>query len=104
NGNIVIRQVEEEQPAPAPNPGYGYYTTNKKGLRHAEGQTIAPTQAPWEVEPPQILSIADNSAVSTGAIQSCGSTGVVGAGVAAPIASPNTVVGDCNNGNIKIHG
>jgi hypothetical protein len=72
--------------------GYDYYPNG-----NGNGQVEIP-------EPPQILSLASGSAASVLAIQQCGSSGVVGAGVSAPIASPNTVHGDCRNANIDIKG
>jgi hypothetical protein len=93
--------------------GYRYHESNVTEAGNAEaGNAEAATarsenfglEFPWEVEPPQILAAGNGSAVSAAPVQLCGSTVVVGAGTAAPIASPNTVFGDCNNGNIKIHG
>lgn len=69
--------------------------------------TAAPEQAwtaPWEQEPPQILSVGSGSAASAASWQFCGSSGVAGVGGTVPVASPNTVLGDCNNGNIDING
>jgi hypothetical protein len=80
-----------------PDPGYGYYES-------VEEQAIMPSEAPWEQEPPQILSVASGSAASAASWQICGSSTVAGVGGTVPIASPNTALGYCTNGNIDIHG
>jgi hypothetical protein len=68
---------------------------------------VAPEQgrdAPWDFEPPQLLSVGSGSALSALSWQICGSSVVAGVGATVPIASPNTVLGDCTNGNIDIEG
>ncbi|MBV1855680.1 hypothetical protein [Catellatospora tritici] len=49
-----------------------------------------------------LVALANNTAVSAAALQACGSTASFAVGVAAPITSPNTVIGGCDNGNIDI--
>jgi hypothetical protein len=63
-------------------------------------QKLAPGWvAPWQVTPAPLLSILDGSSLTVLPVQVCGSTAMIGAGAAVPINSPNTVLGDCNNGN-----
>jgi hypothetical protein len=54
-------------------------------------------------DPTAITSILDNSRISVGDWQVCGSTVVGGAGAAANIGSANTVFGNCNNANTVIY-
>jgi hypothetical protein len=60
--------------------------------------------APWAQGSQQLLSVADGATVSALPWQFCGSTGVAGAGAAAPVSSPNMVMGDCTNGGMDIQG
>jgi hypothetical protein len=76
-------------------PGYGYYE---------QGAEEQGSVAPWEQEPPQVLSVGSGSAASVASWQICGSSTVAGVGGTVPIASPNTALGYCTNGNIDIHG
>jgi hypothetical protein len=82
--------------------GYDYYVAETATA--VEEQTVVPGSAPWEQEPPQVLSVASGSAASGASWQLCGSSAVAGVGGTVPIASPNTALGDCTNGNIDIHG
>jgi hypothetical protein len=50
-----------------------------------------------------MFSILDGSAVSALAWQMCGSNGSGAAGANTAIASPATVTGNCDNGNITVH-
>ncbi|MBB5869943.1 hypothetical protein F4553_003322 [Allocatelliglobosispora scoriae] len=59
--------------------------------------------APWDQEQQALLSVGTGSALTAASWQACGGVGgwgVIAAGVAA--SSPNTVVGDCANANIKL--
>ncbi|MEV0458896.1 hypothetical protein [Catellatospora methionotrophica] len=58
--------------------------------------------APWDVDPFGLAATANGTAVVTATLQACGSTAPFVVGIAAPITSPNTVIGDCKNANIKI--
>lgn len=58
--------------------------------------------APWDVDPFGLVSVLDGSSVLAATLQSCGSTSPDVISVAIPITSPNTVIGDCKNANVKI--
>ncbi|MGH3679711.1 MAG: hypothetical protein ACRDT2_05545 [Natronosporangium sp.] len=92
---------------PGDDPGYtgddpGYYEADDAEPAGAAEQLGS--SAPWDQDPPQILSVGSGSAASAASWQFCGSSGVAGVGGTVPVASPNTVLGDCNNGNIDING
>jgi hypothetical protein len=53
-------------------------------------------------DPTSIVSLLDNSRVSLGDWQVCGSTAAAGVGAATNIGGPNTVFGNCNNANTVI--
>lgn len=80
---------------PGDEPG-GYYESGQAELLGMS--------APWEQKPPQVLSVGSGSAFSGASWQLCGSTSVAGVGGSVPVASPNTTLGDCNNGNLDVHG
>lgn len=85
-------------------PYHSYYEAGTAAEQAAEEQTVALDTAPWEQDVPQVLSVGSGSAVSGASWQVCGATAVGGVGGTVPLASPNTVLGDCDNGNIDIHG
>jgi hypothetical protein len=58
--------------------------------------------APWDIEPFGILATANGTSIATDTNQACGSTAVLTAGAATAITSPNTLLGDCKNANVKI--
>ncbi|MPZ25069.1 MAG: hypothetical protein GEV12_01090 [Micromonosporaceae bacterium] len=109
NGNI---SVGESEPAPDygngnGDDGYAYHDPGyypAEDAEPAEATEQMGTSAPWDQDPPQILSAGSGSAVSGASWQFCGSSGVAGVGGTVPVASPNTALGDCNNGNMDIHG
>jgi hypothetical protein len=84
-------------------PGYDYYEPAEAATA-VEERAVVPEAAPWEQEPPQILSAGSGSAASALSWQVCGSSAVAGVGGTVPVASPNTALGDCTNGNLDIHG
>jgi hypothetical protein len=96
--------------AAAPNAAsaaWSYHTQpGSDGMAQANAalhQKLAPGWvAPWQVKPAPLLSVLDGSSLTVLPVQVCGSTAVVGAGAALPINSPNTVLGDCNNGNTAL--
>lgn len=51
---------------------------------------------------PAVISVLDDSAISVASWQVCGSTVMGGVGGTVNLMSPNTVIGDCKNGNIVI--
>ncbi|HEY8471458.1 MAG TPA: hypothetical protein VIL37_02345 [Natronosporangium sp.] len=114
NGNITIGEEDEPEYPVYPSDDYYYPfdvaaaqadpTAVQAAESGREEQTIVPSQAPWEVEPPQILSAGSGSAVSALAWQQCASHGPFIGGLTVPIASPATVGGDCKNANIDING
>lgn len=60
--------------------------------------------APWDQDTQSLLAIGSGSVAQIAAWQFCGSSAVGGVvGVTLDLDSPNTVVGDCNNGNIKLN-
>jgi hypothetical protein len=86
----------------------GKHRASDEAMRELAEQwlTVAPEQtwsAPWEQEP-QILSLGSGSALSVAPWQQCASHGPFILGGSLPIASPATVLGDCNNGNIAVSG
>lgn len=58
--------------------------------------------APWDVDPFGLVSALNGSSVLAATLQACGSTSPDAISVAIPITSPNTVIGDCKNANVKI--
>ncbi len=59
--------------------------------------------APWDQEPQSVLAVGSGSVVQALAWQFCGSSAAGGVGaITVDLASPNSVFGDCNNGNIKL--
>ncbi|WP_155374906.1 hypothetical protein [Catellatospora vulcania] len=58
--------------------------------------------APWDVDPFGLVSALNGTSVLAATLQSCGSTSPDIISVAVPITSPNTVIGDCKNANVKI--
>lgn len=58
--------------------------------------------APWDVDPFGLVSALNGTSVLAATLQSCGSTSPDVISLAIPITSPNTVVGDCKNANVKI--
>jgi hypothetical protein len=58
--------------------------------------------APWDVKPAPLISVLDGSVVNILPWQICGSTVTAGVGGTVPVNSPNTVLGDCNNGNTAL--
>lgn len=85
----------------------GAHRASDEAMRELAEQWLAATpeqtwSAPWEQEPPQILTIGTGSAASVGAWQQCASHGPFIGGLSVPVASPATVLGDCRNGNIDI--
>ncbi|MDI1465603.1 hypothetical protein QEZ54_32000 [Catellatospora sp. KI3] len=58
--------------------------------------------APWDVDPFGVLATANGTSIQTALLQACGSTAAFAVGITAPITSPNTVIGDCKNSNVKI--
>ena len=100
NGNISVNTSEE---MPSPYYESGAEAGSAEAAPAREEQRVLSTVAPWELEP-QILSAGSGSAVSAASWQQCASHGPFILGGSAPIASPNTVLGDCRNGNIDIAG
>jgi hypothetical protein len=58
--------------------------------------------APWDVEPFGLASVGSGSSALLATWQACGSTAAFGAGAAASVGSPNTVLDDCKNANVQI--
>ncbi|WP_020522277.1 hypothetical protein [Catelliglobosispora koreensis] len=58
--------------------------------------------APWDQPAQSAISVGTGSVAQAAAWQICGSAAVAGVGITADLISPNTVFGDCNNGNIKL--
>jgi hypothetical protein len=59
--------------------------------------------APWDQDAQSLLAVGSGSALHIAAWQFCGaSAGGAVVGVTLDLDSPNTVLGDCNNGNIKL--
>jgi hypothetical protein len=96
NGNISVGEPEDGPLYPE-SPGYEYQA-------EAAEQGVMPSSAPWEQEPPQILSAGSGSAASAGSWQQCAAAGPFILGGSAPVASPLTVLDGCRNGNLDIHG
>jgi hypothetical protein len=112
NGNISIDTTEEVDPGYYPYPvdsaapaggGDHYYGESQESQEEGYYHPNQNGTQPWEQEPPQILSVASGSVASALSWQVCGSSVVAGVGATVPIASPNTVIGDCTNGNISIN-
>lgn len=85
------------------NPGYD----KSQAMRAMGAQFLGPSRggwdAPWDQQHQSLVSVGSGSAVSALAWQPCGSTVGLGVGaVGLSISSPNTVVGDCANANIKL--
>ncbi|CAG8637778.1 12299_t:CDS:1, partial [Ambispora gerdemannii] len=51
---------------------------------------------------PGIISVLDDTTVNLGSWQACGATTEAGIGGTASLLRPNTVIGNCKNGNIHI--
>jgi hypothetical protein len=61
-------------------------------------------EAPWDQASQSLLAIGSGSVAQIAAWQFCGSSAVGGVvGLTLDVDSPNTVFGDCNNGNIKLN-
>lgn len=58
--------------------------------------------APWDQDSVSLISALNGTAVQIITAQACGSTSPDGVAIAIPITSPNTVIGDCKNANVKI--
>jgi hypothetical protein len=58
--------------------------------------------APWDQDAVSLISALNGTAVQLITAQACGSTSPDVLSVAIPITSPNTVIGDCKNANVKI--
>lgn len=58
--------------------------------------------APWDQPAQSAISVGTGSVAQAAAWQICGSSAVAGVGGTLDFTSPNTVFGDCNNGNIKL--
>src|SRR6186997_3382767 len=60
--------------------------------------------APWDQASQSLLAIGSGSVAQIAAWQFCGASAVGGVvGLTLDLDSPNTVFGDCNNGNIKLN-
>ncbi len=60
-------------------------------------------EAPWDQAAQSLLAIGTGSVAQIAAWQFCGSSAVGDVvGLTVDLDSPNTVVGDCNNGNVKL--
>ncbi|GIF95714.1 hypothetical protein [Catellatospora citrea] len=58
--------------------------------------------APWDQDSVSLISALNGTAVQLITTQACGSTSPDVISLAIPITSPNTVIGDCKNANVKI--
>lgn len=58
--------------------------------------------APWDQPAQSAISIGSGSVAQGAAWQICGSAAMAGVGGTLDALSPNTVMGDCNNGNVKL--
>ncbi|WP_144119420.1 hypothetical protein [Catellatospora sichuanensis] len=81
-------------------------TLKQAAVQQAAGQALAAVNAvsrgpQGEVRQP-LISIGNGSALTTGAWQACGSSSAQVVAATVALKSPNTVVGDCANGNVLI--
>jgi hypothetical protein len=58
--------------------------------------------APWDQPAQSAIAVGSGSVAQAAAWQICGSAAVAGVGGTLDFTSPNTVFGECNNGNIKL--
>ncbi|GAA1410728.1 hypothetical protein ACFQZ4_17655 [Catellatospora coxensis] len=84
-------------------------TLKQAAVQQAAGQALAAVKTVKDVaRGPQrevrqpLISIANGSALTTGAWQACGSASAQVVSAAVALRSPNTVLGDCANGNVLI--
>lgn len=72
--------------------------TNASTLNLARGMW----SAPWDQPAQSAIAVGTGSVAQVAPWQVCGGSAVWGVGVTLDFTSPNTVLGDCNNGNIKL--
>lgn len=58
--------------------------------------------APWDIDPQATLSTGSGSITNANAFQACGSSATNAVGISLATSSPNTLLGDCANGNSDI--
>jgi len=83
--------------------GGGYWKQDRQAAAQVAPQARSGGwDAPWDIDPFGLVSTLNGTSVVAGVLQACGSTAVFAVGAAVPITSPNTVIGDCKNANVKI--